>query len=144
MSDERNIRNYAAGAALSFGVVLFTFQLTAILLSGKTPDELQQLNDLLFTLFVGVHTVGGLVGSFLVARRVSSEHTQTGIVTVILGYVFENLYFFVFGDRQIADVWVLLSLLLGGILGAQFAKTWRVRHGLEIDGGEEPGPADQK
>lgn len=131
MSNQRTLRNYAAGAAITFGVVLFTFQLAGLLLVGKTPEELQALDNILFTVYIAVHTIGGLAGAYLVARRVEVDHIQVGIVTVILGYVFESIYFLFFGDRQIVDIWVLVSLLIGGILGAAFAKSWRQKQGLD-------------
>jgi hypothetical protein len=131
MSNQRTLRNYAAGAAITFGVVLFTFQIAGLLLVGKTPEELQALDNILFTVYISVHTIGGLAGAYLVARRVAEDHIQVGVVTVILGYVFESLYFLIFGDRQIVDIWVLISLLIGGIIGAAFAKSWRQKQGLD-------------
>ena len=131
LRNQRTLRNYAAGAEITFGIVLFTFQLAGLLLVGKTPEELQTLDNILFTVFIAVHTISGLAGSYLVARRVEVDHIQVGVVTVILGYIFESIYFLLFGDRQIVDIWVLVSLLIGGIIGAAFAKSWRQKQGLD-------------
>jgi putative membrane protein (TIGR04086 family) len=129
MSNQRTLRNYAAGAAITFGIVLFTFQILALVLLffGKKQEEIPALD----TAYILMHTIGGLLGSYLVARRVEEDHIQVGVVTVIMAYVFESVYSLVFGERPLTDIWVLSSLLIGGIIGAVFAKSWRQKQGLD-------------
>lgn len=139
LSNQRNIRNYAAGAALTFGIVLLVFEVVNILLGGLTEEEIKASESLLLMFFIGVHLVAGFLGSYLVARRVPEEHFQVGIVTIVLGYVFESLYFLVFGGQFVGDLTVIGSLAAGGALGAYYAKDWREKKGLEVRASARPG-----
>jgi hypothetical protein len=132
LSTQRNMRNYAAGAALTFGVVLLVYEIVNMVFGGFTPEEIQAYESLLLIFFVGLHLVAGFLGSYLVARRVTEEHFQVGVITVILGYVFESIYFLVFGSRFIGDIMVVGSLVAGGAFGAYYAKSWREKNGLEV------------
>ena len=131
MSNERNLRNYTAGAGLCFGIVLLTFQIANFILTGKTAQELEAINNILTGVFMGIHILGGFFGSYLVTRRVFEDHYQVGIVTVVLAYVFESIYFIIFGNRWLPDIWVIISLIIGGVIGAYLAKSQRIKEDLD-------------
>jgi len=123
MSNERNLKNYTAGAGLCFGIVLLTFQIVNLILTGKTAQELEAINNILTGIFIGMHLLGGFIGSYLVTRRVFEDHFQVGIVTVVLAYIFESFYFIIFGNRWLPDIWVIISLLVGGVIAAYLVKS---------------------
>ena len=130
MSNQRTLRNYAAGAAIIFGIVLFTFQLITLILLmlGKAQEDIPAL-DIIYIL---VHIIGGVLGSYLVARRVEEDHLQVGVVTVVMAYLFEAIYSLIFGQTLLTDMYVLGSLIIGGLIGAILAKSWRIKQGLDI------------
>lgn len=119
---ERSFKNYLAGAALSFGVVLIVTQMVALYVAGLSEEEAASLDYVRFNLLLAVNFLGGALGSFLVARKVGDDYVQVGTVTAICSYILETVYFFFFGEGPSPDVWVIMSLISGGVIGALFAK----------------------
>jgi hypothetical protein len=119
---ERSFKNYLAGAALSFGVVLIVTQMVALYVAGLSEEEAMSLDYVRFNLLLAVNFLGGALGSFLVARKVGDDYIQVGTITAICSYILETVYFFFFGEGQSPDVWVIVSLVSGGVIGSLFAK----------------------
>lgn len=128
MKSERDFRNYLAGAALAFGIVLLTSQVLQILYGGASEEDITAAYDLIVQIYLAAHVVGGFAGGYLVARVRRSDFIQTGTVTAILAYMFEVVYNFIV-EGSTTDIYAAISLLIGGIVGAMFlrAKTERAR-----------------
>jgi len=118
---ERSFKNYFAGAAISFGIILIAMQIIAIYFAGLSEEQAISLDYLRFALFLAVNFIGGAVGSFLVVRRVGDNFIQVGLVTAICSYIPEAAYFLLFGEGS-SDMLVIVSLLIGGVVGSLFAK----------------------
>lgn len=117
MKSERDFRNYLAGAALAFGVVLLTSQIMALVFGGTNLEEGSELYNLLLNIYLLAHVVGGILGGYLVARVRRSDFIQTGTVTAILAYIFEFAYN-VLVEHVFTDIYAVISLLIGSIVGA--------------------------
>jgi len=128
LKSERDFRNYLAGAALSFGIILLTSQMLQIIFSGASETDITAAYDLIMQVYLAAHVVGGFAGGYLVARVKKTDFIQTGTVTAILAYMFETLYNFVV-ESSTTDIYAAISLLIGGIVGAMFyrAKTEKAR-----------------
>jgi hypothetical protein len=120
-AQERSFKNYFAGAAISFGIMLIAMQIVALYFAGMSEEQAMSLYYLRFALMLAVNFLGGAVGSFLVARRVGSNYLQVGIITAICSYILESIYFILFGEGS-SDMLVIVSLVLGGVVGSLFAK----------------------
>lgn len=127
MKSERNFRNYLAGAALAFGTVLLTSQVLQIAYGGLGQTELDSMMSILTDTYLAAHIAGGFLGGYLVARVRRKDYIQTGTLVAVLAYIFEFVYN-VLVVRMLTDIWAMLSLLIGGIVGTMF---FRVR--LERD-----------
>jgi hypothetical protein len=119
LKSQRDFRNYLAGAALAFGVVLLALQIMIILFSGMNETELQANDSLIWNMIYGANLVGGLLGGYLVARHRKIDYIQTGTVVAALAYIFEIIYSVVL-EKIPLDIWSTLSLLIGGIFGSMF------------------------
>jgi len=119
---ERNFKDYLAGAALSFGVVLLVTQMVALYVAGLSEEQAVSLDYFRSNLMLAVNFLGGALGSFLVARKVGDDYIQVGTVTAICSYIIETVFFFFFGEGPSPDIWVIMSLISGGMIGSLFAK----------------------
>ena len=128
MKSERDFRNYLAGAALAFGIVLLTSQILQLVFGGATVDVGSELYSLIINIYLAAHLAGGFAGGFLVARVRKADFIQVGTVTAIMAYIFEFLYNIIF-EGAATDIYAAVSLLIGGIIGAMFyrSKTERAR-----------------
>lgn len=128
MKNERDFRNYLAGAALAFGIVLLTSQILQLVFGGATVDVGSELYSLIINIYLAAHLFGGFAGGFLVARVRKADFIQVGTVTAILAYIFEFLYN-VLVEGAATDIYAAVSLLIGGIIGSMFyrARTERAR-----------------
>ncbi len=128
MTTERDFRNYLAGAALAFGVVLLTSQILQLVFGGATVEPDSDLYSWIINIYLAAHMLGGFLGGFLVARVRKADFIQIGTVTAILAYIFEFLYNIVV-EGSATDIYAAVSLLIGGIIGAMFyrARTERAR-----------------
>ena len=130
MKRDHDLGNYLAGGALAFGVVLLTSQVLLLIFSGLSAEELESIFGMLTNIYLASHVVGGFIGGYLVARRRATDYIMTGTVTAILAYIFEFLYN-ILVERALTDIWALLSLLIGGIVGSMFYRAKLERTKLE-------------
>ncbi len=114
---QTSARRYAAGAALSFGVVLIEVLVIRYALSGLTPDQITAMDAEIFTVFLVAHVVAGIVGGYLVARRIHSSYLRTGITVSLIAYLFELIYNQVVLG-VVTNIYLLLALLVGATAGA--------------------------
>jgi uncharacterized protein YneF (UPF0154 family) len=143
LKSERDFRNYLAGAALAFGVVLLTSQILQLIFGGVNVGVGDELYSLIVNIYLSAHLVGGFLGGYLVARVRRADYIQTGTVTAILAYIFEFVYNIVV-EAAMTDIYAAVSLLIGGIIGAMFfrAKTERGKI-TSAKKPEEPKPAPE-
>jgi len=122
---QTNARRYAAGAALSFGVVLIEVLIIRFALSGLAPDQIAAIDAEIFAAFLVAHVAAGAIGGYLVARRVKSSYLRTGIIVSLLAYLFELVYNQVVLG-VVTNIYLLLALLVGATSGAAI---YQIAHG---------------
>lgn len=126
-NSELVFKEYMAGASLAFGLVLLTFQALNAYYNymGVGLEGLAGYADEFFTLFLGLHISGGALGGYLVCRRREEKTLKAGVVTALIAYVIEYIYYLIFEGAFPGSFWALLSFIGGGVVGALFAS---VRH----------------
>lgn len=126
---ERVFREYMAGASLAFGLVLITLQLLNVYYDyrGVGLEGLAGYADEFFTLFLALHIAGGALGGYLVGRRREEKPLQAGLVTAVIAYMIEYLYYIIFERAFPGSLWALFGFVGGGVVGALFAVVQRVR-----------------
>jgi uncharacterized protein YneF (UPF0154 family) len=138
LKSQRDFRNYLAGAALAFGLVLLSSQILQLLFGGNSVEAGSELYSLIVNIYLAVHLIGGFLGGFLVARVRRADYIQTGTVTGIMAYIFEFIYNIVV-ERATTDIYAAVSLLIGGIIGAMF-----FRAKIEREKNSQKGPESLK
>jgi hypothetical protein len=129
-----DIRDYAAGACLAFGVVLLAeealnFYYASLGWNGISPiGEAEPLSSL----FIGVHTIGGLLSGYLIGRRRVERVIPTALIAAVLAYIIESLFFRLLVGSFQGSLWALLSLIGGGVFGASFASVQKARRRLRL------------
>lgn len=131
-SSELVFREYLAGASLAFGLVLLTFQVLNAYFDyiGMGMEGLAGYADEFFTLFVGLHITGGILGGYLVGRRKEEKTIQAGVVTGVIAYMIEYIYYIIFERSFPGSLWALLGFVGGSVIGALFAIVQRTRRML--------------
>ena len=119
MKSQRDFRNYLAGAALAFGIILLTSEILRIIYGSANIGEGDELYSLIFDIYLSAHLIGGFLGGYLVSRVKRSDYIQTGTITAILAYIFEFVYNLIVLTTR-TDIYAIASLLIGGIIGAMF------------------------
>ncbi len=121
MKSQRDFRNYLAGAALAFGVVLLVSQVLQLLYGGLAPGDRESVYTLIMGIYIASHLVGGFLGGYLVARVRRSNYLLTGTVTAVLAYIFEFAYNLIV-EATLTDIYAMVSLLIGAVIGAMFMR----------------------
>ena len=125
-------REYIAGASLEFGLVLLTIQALNAYYDhiGVGIEGLAGYAETFFTLFLGLHIAGGVLGGYLVGRRREEKTIQAGVVTAVIAYIIEYIYYIIFERSFPGSLWALLGFVGGGVIGALFAMVQRTRRML--------------
>jgi hypothetical protein len=143
LKSQRDFRNYLAGAALAFGVVLLTSQILQLMYGGLSLTDREPLYSLIMNIYLASHVAGGFLGGYLVARVRGKDFIQTGTVTAVLAYIFEFVYNIVV-ESAFTDIYAMLSLLIGGIVGAMFFRARMERDRITtVRKIEEPKPSQK-
>jgi len=121
LKSQRDFRNYLAGAALAFGVVLLVTQVLQLMYGGLPLAEREAIYSLIMTVYLASNLVGGFLGGYLVARVRRADYIITGTVTAVLAYVFEFTYNLIV-EATLTDIYSLLSLMIGAIVGVMFLR----------------------
>jgi hypothetical protein len=137
LKSERDFRNYLAGAALAFGVVLLSSQILQLIFGGAVVTPGDELYSIIINIYLAAHLIGGAAGGFLVARVKGSDYIQVGTIVGILAYIFEFIYNIVF-ESAMTDIYAAVSLLIGGIMGAMFFRARSERERLALVKPAEP------
>lgn len=116
MASEQDFMDYIAGASLAFGTVILTFQIIGMFYA-SSDTKVGLGNPVIFAAYLLPHIMGGTLAAYLVTRRRNSEILRAGIITVIVAYALESIYYLIFGN-VLSDIWSLIGLLAGGFLGS--------------------------
>lgn len=129
---ERFYREYIAGASLAFGLVLLIFQALSAYYDylGMGLEGLSEYAGAFFTLFITLHLAGGTLGGYLVGRRREEKTVRAGVVTAVIAYVIEFIYYLIFERSFPGSTWALISFVGGGVVGALIAIFQRGRRML--------------
>jgi hypothetical protein len=119
------MRLYLAGAALSFGFVLFTREAFTIYFT-LTGASIGSFNKDLLGLSVILHFIGGLLGGYLVSRRRNKEILRAGVTTALFAYILEFLVDGLFIGQFANGIWIAASYIAGSGLGVLYSnyKRW--------------------
>ena len=94
-------------------------------------------------IYLATHLAGGFLGGYLVARVRGKDFIHTGTVTAVLAYIFEFVYNIVV-ECAFTDLYAMLSLPIGGIIGAMFFRARVERERItEVRKTEEPKPSQE-
>lgn len=74
--------------------------------------------DAFFALFLGLHIFGGVLAGYLVGRKREEKIFKAGIVTAIIAYVIEYIYYLIFERVFPGSLWAFFGFVGGGIVGA--------------------------
>lgn len=140
-----DIRDYVAGACLAFGVVLLAEEALSIYYASLGWVGISPIGEAepLSSLFIGVHTVGGLLSGYLVGRKRAERIVPTALIAAVLAYLIESLFFRLLVGSFQGSLWALLSLVGGGVFGASFASIQRARRRLRRAAENEGDKSDE-
>jgi hypothetical protein len=115
------LREHLAAASIAFGFILLVDQILSAYY-GYPISALMDLiaNETLFA-FTGLHTIGGFLSGYLLGRRTTGKSNQAAILTAVIAYAFESIYYQFFRGK-FEGVWSLMGLVVGGLFGAMFAR----------------------
>ncbi len=115
----KRVREYLAGGLLALGVNLLMLQLIAASqgVPGLGWDELMDRWSWVFTPFVAVHILGGVLGGYLVGLRRVGESFTPGVATAVMAYILEYIYQLLFEGSFHGSLWALICLVGGGVFG---------------------------
>lgn len=92
--------------------------------TGSDPQS--PLPSPLINIIMATHTLAGALGGYLVARRSGRNLVRVGAITAVLAYIMESVYNLFFG-QVVGNIWSLVGLVVGGIMGALLAQYQRGR-----------------
>ena len=142
MKSQRDFRNYLAGAALAFGIVLIVSQVLQLMYGGLPLEERESVYSLIMNVYLASHVAGGFLGGYLVARVRRTDFIMTGTITAVLAYIFEFVYNLVV-LQTLTDIYAMVSLLIGAIVGAMFLRASLERERIVGLKKTEPKPAPE-
>jgi len=119
-----------AGSSISLGLIIFIDQILGLLYGSAGSVIMNDLiSEFLFS-YVTIHTFAGSASGYLVERKTMAQSFQTSIITSLLTYIFEAIYYqLLFGRFE--GIWSLTSLIIGGLTGFFFAKIRKERETLK-------------
>lgn len=110
---------------------------------GLSLADRDPLYSLIMNVYLAAHLAGGFLGGYLVARVRGRDFIQTGTVTAVLAYIFEFAYNIVV-EGAFTDIYAMLSLLIGGIVGAMFFRARMERERItRVIKTEDPKPLQE-
>lgn len=114
------LREYVAGAAIAFGLVLFARE-AFISYFARTGAVIEAFNRDLLGLSTILHLAGGFLGGHLVSVRREEETLRAGATTALFAYVLEFIVDVLFTGKFVNGLWVAAAYLAGGGLGAIYS-----------------------
>ena len=126
MSDPKKqlFQIYFAGASLAFGLPYLLIELISLVIGEEIFNE---YSVILGIIYISLHTLGGLLGGSLVARRVEKKDIlRSGAISGLMAYLLHQIiYYLFFGTSVIGDTYTLFALLGGSIIGALYIRQQR-------------------
>jgi uncharacterized membrane protein len=116
--NEHTLRQYIAGGAISFGIIILLLEGFRYLFLTVEMENIRDVYDRITILFYVVHIVGGSIGSHMVARKKNDKYIQIGLVTGIIGFIIEYGFFYVSEGSFIGGYITLILILIGSVSGA--------------------------
>jgi len=126
---ELHARDYLAGASMVFGIILIADQVLSVFYGYSSLASTGDANGEGIIFSIGLHTMSAMIGGYLIGRRNAENFIQTATVVAVLAYLFESIYLRMFLG-SFGNIWSLISIIIGGILGAAFAKIQREKRML--------------
>jgi predicted MFS family arabinose efflux permease len=118
--NEHALRQYIAGGAISFGIIILLLEGFRYLFLYLTVEmeNIRDVHDKISIIFYVIHIVGGSIGSYMVARKKNDKYIQIGLVTGIIGFIIEYGFFYVSEGSFIGGYITLILILVGSTVGA--------------------------
>ena len=114
---EKPRRIYFAGAYIAFGIVFLGIEFLGLIFGVSPADPGLQAD--LRVVIIGLHLLGGIVSSFLVAKRSQGDRIQAGTVTGVLAYIIlQVVHATLYGWGSIGDVYTMIALIGGSVAGS--------------------------
>jgi uncharacterized protein YneF (UPF0154 family) len=130
-----NFRDYLAGAALSFSLMVTSIQFISFYVSGLGDERGKDLISIIFDVLLIINVLGAALSGFLVARKVEENYFKVGIIVAVLSYILETAYFLAFNENHPQDLLLIGSLISGAVIGSFFSRK-HTRLFTNIDGSE--------
>lgn len=126
MIENKNLsfKDYLASSAISIGVILVLMELMSFVVSmeGIVSNSTNFFNKISL-LFMAIHLIGGLLGTFILARKIIDPPLHLGVVTSLITYIIEFVYFLLFGGLINAGFLIIVTLMSGSIVGVMIANS---------------------
>ena len=126
MIENKNLsfKDYLASSAISIGVILISLELMSFVVSmeGIVSNSTNFFNKISL-LFMAIHLIGGLLGAFILARKINEPPLHLGLVTSLITYIIEFFYFSLFGGLINAGFLIIVTLMSGSIVGVMIANS---------------------
>ncbi|RLI07661.1 hypothetical protein DRO24_02550 [Candidatus Bathyarchaeota archaeon] len=116
----KRMREYLAGGVIALGINILMLQVIAFSLGapGLGWGGLIDRWSWLLIPFIVIHTVGGIVGGYLVALRRVGESFTPGVATALIAYILEYIYQLLFEGSFHGSLWAIICLVGGGVFGS--------------------------
>lgn len=127
--NELALRQYIAGGAISFGIIIILlegFRYIFLFLTVEM-ENIRDVYDKITMLYYVIHVIGGLIGSYMVARKKNDKYIQIGLVTGIVGFIIEYGFFYISEGSFIGGYITVILILIGSTSGALISKAQRRR-----------------
>jgi uncharacterized protein YneF (UPF0154 family) len=116
------LKEYLAGASISVGFILLAIIiLTKIYPYINLSDPAIQ-EPVFLILYIVIHLVGGSIGGYLVGIRYIERAIWNAAHTGAATYIIESVSFYLLRWGIAGDLWSLISLLVGGVIGGMIAR----------------------
>jgi uncharacterized protein YneF (UPF0154 family) len=116
------LKEYFEGASISVGFVLLSITILANIYPYINSSDLGIQEPVFLILYIAIHLVGGSLGGYLIGIRNIRKTIWHAVHTSALTYIIESISFFLLRWSIAGDLWALISLMVGGVIGGIFAK----------------------
>jgi uncharacterized protein YneF (UPF0154 family) len=116
------LKEYLTGASISVGFILLTITvLTKIYPYINSSDPAIQ-EPVFLILYIAIHLVGGSIGGYLTGIRNRERAIWDAAHTGAATYIIESVSFYLLRWSIAGDLWSLISLIVGSIIGGIIAR----------------------
>jgi len=115
------LREHLAAASIAFGFILLVDQVLSVYYGYPISALMDLLADEALLAYTSLHTISGFLSGYLLGRRTAGKSNQAAILTAVIAYAFESIYYQLFRGK-FEGIWSLMGLVVGGLFGTIFAK----------------------